>query len=176
MEKSVKRRQLAREFASKGYREAFAEAHLGDTLPLQIRILRMRRGLTQGDLGKRAGMKQSQISRMERPGSSRWSITSLQRLARALDVALAVRFESFGSVFEESWDSTADDLAVPSFADDPVFQKASFLEGHIEGFLAGVGSNEALVEGEVSASTVQSIPGSAASSGLSNVLAVEGGS
>lgn len=167
----MKRRQLAREFASKGYREVFAEAHLADTLPLQVRILRMRRGLTQAELGKGAEMKQSQISRMERSGSSRWSIASLQRLARALDVALAVRFESFGSVLEESWGSTADDLAVPSFADDPVFQKSSFLEGPTEEFLAGVGSNEALVEGEVSASTVQSTPGFAASSGA---LAMEG--
>ena len=54
--------------------------------------LRLRRGLTQGELAKRVNTTQSVISRLE-SGTARPSLTTLQKLAEALDSRLVARLE-----------------------------------------------------------------------------------
>jgi len=100
---------------NKEYRQAFAESFLNSHVATQLRTLRCSRGLSQGQLASLAGMKQSRISALENVNYSSWSISTLQRLAAAMDVALSVRFESFGQLVNTVQAFSADDLQVPSF-------------------------------------------------------------
>jgi ribosome-binding protein aMBF1 (putative translation factor) len=54
---------------------------------------RTRLGLSQNELAERVGTSHSAISRIE-SGRHRTSVTTLERLARALDLRLVVGFES----------------------------------------------------------------------------------
>lgn len=113
---------LREEFRDLAARHDYAQI-LGDSsIALQIKSLRLQRGLSQEDLAALAEMKQSRISAMEQASYSSWSIRILRRIAKAFDLALVVRFESFGRFLDEV---TAPDkrraFERPSFADDPVF-------------------------------------------------------
>jgi transcriptional regulator with XRE-family HTH domain len=50
---------------------------------------------SQDELAKKVGMNQNAISRLENPGYGKATLTTLRRIASALDVALVVRFVSF---------------------------------------------------------------------------------
>jgi transcriptional regulator with XRE-family HTH domain len=103
---------------NKEYRQAFAESFLNSIIATQLRTLRCSRGLSQGQLASLAGMKQSRISALENVNYSSWSINTLQRLAAALDVALSVRFESFGKLVNTIEAFSTDALQVPSFGQE----------------------------------------------------------
>lgn len=101
------------------YRVAYAESLLDDAIALQIRKLREDRGLSQAELGRRAGMKQGAISRIESSDYGAWSVSTLKRIAAALDLPLSIRFESWGHLVEAATHLTLEHLAVPSFERDP---------------------------------------------------------
>ena len=63
------------------------------SLSERIVYFRQRRNLTQVELGKAANVSQSTIAQIER-GSKEPSLTTLTKLAKALDVHLAVLFSS----------------------------------------------------------------------------------
>ena len=56
-----------------------------DVFPARLRAAREKRGLTQGELAKRAGLQMSAISHFE-TGTRKPSFENLRRLADALDV------------------------------------------------------------------------------------------
>lgn len=66
---------------AKARREIFEQAY---DIAMQIIELRERHGLTQGELAKRCGIDQGDISRIER-GSTSPTARTLQRIAAALD-------------------------------------------------------------------------------------------
>ena len=86
---------LRKKLRDRDYRAEFAESFLDDTLPLQIRSIRESRGLSQKELGDLTGMKQGAISRLERADYGAWSVATLKRIAKALDLPLSVKFESW---------------------------------------------------------------------------------
>lgn len=125
------RAALREEFGDPVARHDYAEIFGDSSIALQIKVLRLQRGLSQNELAELAAMKQSRISAMEQASYSGWSIRTLRRLAKAFDLALVVKFESFGSFLDEV---TATDrreaLERPSFSDDPEFQALpSFANG-----------------------------------------------
>lgn len=61
----------------------------------RIKELRERAGLTQSELAKRAGLEQGHISRIERGAQKDISLSTLQAIARALAVPLAVILEGY---------------------------------------------------------------------------------
>jgi transcriptional regulator with XRE-family HTH domain len=88
----------------------------------QLRAIRDALDWSQEQLAKEAGMNQNAISRLESADYGRPTITTLKRLAAALDVSLIVRFAPFSEVVD--WVSgtphvneglTSDSLAVPIF-------------------------------------------------------------
>ncbi len=115
--------RLRREFQDRGYRHAYIDDFLNASIATQIKALRERIGVTQVKLAGLARMKQSRISALENVNYSAWSINTLRRLARVFDVALVVRFESFGERMKEidRFDPVA--LAVPSFKEDPLLNQ-----------------------------------------------------
>jgi transcriptional regulator with XRE-family HTH domain len=103
-------------------RAKFVESHLNKGLAFQIRAMRDLEELSQEELSRRVRMTQNAISRLENPKYGRATISTLKRLAAALDVALIVRFVPFSQLVD--WVSgtpfvdkglSPEALAVPSF-------------------------------------------------------------
>lgn len=72
---------------SEEYRAARYAYELGEA----VRGRRLELGLTQVELARRSGMTQSQLSRLE-AGGTEPTIRVLDRLAKALDASLSVKF------------------------------------------------------------------------------------
>jgi ribosome-binding protein aMBF1 (putative translation factor) len=77
--------------AEPGAAEAYNAAQLAFELGAAVRELRERRSWSQAQLADAAGMTQSAVARFEAGGTVP-TLPILERLARALDVHLAVQF------------------------------------------------------------------------------------
>ncbi|WP_446809886.1 helix-turn-helix transcriptional regulator [Methylomonas sp. 2BW1-5-20] len=103
----------------KGFRDAFVKSHLAHGLAHQIRILRLEREWSQGDLAEKLGVKgQSTVARMEDPSYGKLSIRTLLKLSSVFDVALSVKFESFSTFLLEHDDLSPRALKAESFEND----------------------------------------------------------
>ncbi|WP_262281721.1 helix-turn-helix transcriptional regulator [Micromonospora sp. MA102] len=80
-----------RRMAEPGAEEAYAAARLAFELGQTVRNLRERVGWSQTQLARAAGMTQSAVARFEAGGTVP-TLVVLERLARALDMRLDVRF------------------------------------------------------------------------------------
>ena len=69
-------------------------------------------------MDKRCEMAQESISRLEDPNYGRYSLKTLKRLAKAFDVALLVRFVSFGELGEWTVNLTPQKLKPPSYEEE----------------------------------------------------------
>jgi len=77
-------------------REAFVDSHLTKTIAFQIRALRGDK--SQKELADMIGTGANAISRLESLDYGKPSISTLKRIAAALDVALIVRFVPFSQL------------------------------------------------------------------------------
>lgn len=113
---------LIRTADDKEYRHAYAEESQNLSIATQIKVMREQRGITQQALAEKSGMKQSMISRYEDVNYSSWSINTLRKLSKALDVDLEVRFRSFREMVESVDNFNRAALQVPAFTEDPFFE------------------------------------------------------
>ena len=106
-------------------RTRLVSSNLDKGIAFQIRATRDKREYTQAKLANMAGMAQNNISRLESPDYGKHTISSLKRIADALDVALVVRFIPFSQYVD--WLSGTphldeglrpEALAVPAFEDE----------------------------------------------------------
>ncbi|MBI3739786.1 MAG: helix-turn-helix transcriptional regulator [Chloroflexi bacterium] len=74
--------------------------------------LRMKKGWSQAELAQQAGTKQANISRLE-SGLSNPSINFLQKIAKALDTNISLKFEGYSPVVDTSTDTKDEIQAVP---------------------------------------------------------------
>jgi transcriptional regulator with XRE-family HTH domain len=81
-------------------REQFVDSHLGKGISHQLRATRDKLGWSQEKLAKEAGMNQNAISRLESSDYGKPTITTLKRLAAAMDVGLIVRFVPFSEMVD----------------------------------------------------------------------------
>lgn len=96
------------------YRESYMEAAIEQGVAWQIMINRKFRNMSQSELAKRIGTKQSAISRFEDPEYGAHSLETLKEIAKAFDCALSVKFISYGDLARESERlSETDQYAVP---------------------------------------------------------------
>lgn len=116
--------KLRAEFQDEEYRHSYAEECLNTMIATQIKTLREQRHLTQAALAEMSGMRQPRLSVMEDANYSSWSVSTLKRLARALDLALSVKFESFSDVVLDFEELSTESLERPSFRDDSVFRSS----------------------------------------------------
>lgn len=101
---------------NKEFRDAYVRSQLTHGLAHQIRALRNQRGWTQEEMAERLGLKgQSAVARMEDPAYGRLSVATLLKLSSAFDVALSVRFLSFGKFLLEREDVSPNALSAESF-------------------------------------------------------------
>ena len=106
-------------------RHDYNESNISQLVPLQVRLMREERGWSQTELGLRAGgIKQGPISDLENPSKANVTLKTLQRIARACDTALVVRFVSFGEFVDWVTDLTDKQLSPPGFTvDDGLLEK-----------------------------------------------------
>ncbi len=76
--------------AEPGAAEAYEGARLAFDLGRRVRELRVRQGLSQTELARRAGMTQPAVARFEAGGTVP-TLPVLERLARSLGVQLTVQ-------------------------------------------------------------------------------------
>jgi transcriptional regulator with XRE-family HTH domain len=79
----------------KDARAKLVESNLDKGIAFQIRATRDKHEWSQADLARAIGMSQNNISRLENPDYGKYTLSSLKRIAEALDVALVVRFVPF---------------------------------------------------------------------------------
>lgn len=104
----------------KDYREAYMEEVVFSDIAAQIFSIRERRGWTQAALAKKLGIGQSKISAIESRNHNA-SLKTLLRISNALDIALEVKFLSFGD-FVHSTTLPRQEKAILSFDDDSLPQ------------------------------------------------------
>jgi transcriptional regulator with XRE-family HTH domain len=86
---------------NRAYRVKFFRGRAQDELAFQLRAARKRRKLTQPELEKLSGMKQSAISRLEQASYSHWNFQSLLCLADAMDLRVKVVLDYAEDVIRE---------------------------------------------------------------------------
>jgi transcriptional regulator with XRE-family HTH domain len=118
MNTNSRKEQLTKKLKNKKYREAFVASHLSTNIASQIIALREKKQWKQADLAEKVGMAQPRICLLEDPNYQKFSITTLKRLAAAFDVALIVRFVSYGELLSWAVNLSPDKLAVPSFEEE----------------------------------------------------------
>lgn len=113
-----KRDQIWQSFNDREYRHQFVDEEINVGIAFQIRSLRNRQDLKQGDLAKLLGVKQPLISLWEDPGYGKYSLATLKDLAKAFDVGLLVRFVPFSKLLDWTVGLTSDVIAPPSFSEE----------------------------------------------------------
>jgi transcriptional regulator with XRE-family HTH domain len=113
-----KREQIWRSFNDKEYRHQFVGEEINVGLSFQIRSLRNRQDLKQGDLAKLLGVKQPLISAWEDPNYGKYSLSTLKDLAKAFDVGLLVRFVPFSVLADLTANLTSDLIAPANYVEE----------------------------------------------------------
>ncbi len=91
--------KISRLKTSRASRAAYIKGKLTILIPAQIRALRLNSSMPkQAELAREAGMRQSRISAMEKPGAGNYNLETLVRVASALKVGLIVKFCSFSEM------------------------------------------------------------------------------
>lgn len=93
MKKSNFDRYLEEQLRDPMFAERFKQAGEAWDVALQIAALRQQAGLSQKDLAKLLKTSQQQVSRLESPGYEGHSLSTLRRVADALDARVRIVFE-----------------------------------------------------------------------------------
>jgi transcriptional regulator with XRE-family HTH domain len=112
----------------KAFRQRFFRGQAQDEIAMSIRSLRKKRKKKQSDLAIESGMKQSAVSRVEQSDYSAWSLTTLWRIAEALDARLRIVFEPLEDVVKQYKEK---EEVTPMQKLYDVGSQASALEDHI---------------------------------------------
>jgi len=115
------RRRLTINFKHPEARHIYAEELTNAVISEQMLRLREDRKLTQEDLAKLIGTRQSAISRLQARDYSSWRVDTLRKIAKAFDVRLRISFAEFGTVIDDIYNFNEEMLLPRKFADDPAF-------------------------------------------------------
>lgn len=113
-----KREQIWKSLGDKEYRDQFVEEEINVGIAFQIRALRNRQKLTQGDLATLFGGKQSLVSSWENPDYGKYTLGTLKELAKAFDVGLSVRFVPYSTLVDQAVNLSNNEIAPPSFKEE----------------------------------------------------------
>jgi transcriptional regulator with XRE-family HTH domain len=100
------------------YRHQFIDEGISVGIAFQIRALRNRQKLTQGELAAKLTSKQPAVSSWENPNYGNYTLKTLKDLAKAFDVGLLVRFVPFSELVDRTLSLTGDAIAPPKFAEE----------------------------------------------------------
>lgn len=116
------RERLLSKFRDKKYRHTYIDTFTDAYIATQIKVLREQRKLDQTEFARLAGIHQSQVSAFEDVDNASWTVKTLKKIAKAFDLVLVVRFESFGKVLPDIGRLDRASLQRNSFDDDEVFR------------------------------------------------------
>ena len=88
---------IEKKLADSSFRTSFVQHRLTLRLGTEIARLRKNAGVTQNELALKAGMQKQNIARLERPNYQGFTVSTLQRIAAALNCRLEIRFVEIGS-------------------------------------------------------------------------------
>ena len=100
------------------YRRDMVAASIDVGLAFQISLSREKRGWSRQELASKADVPESTIIDLEDPDSEKHDLTSLLKIAAALDVALLVRLVPFTSMVEWEAGLSTPKLLPRSYAED----------------------------------------------------------
>lgn len=115
--------QLKEDLRDKDYRYAYDEDFSNSRMAMQIKVIRENQHLTQVELAELSGMQQARISTLENINYSSWSVSTLRRLAKALEVRFMFGFESWGKLLDEVGSLRRESIIKPKFEEDPAFSR-----------------------------------------------------
>lgn len=101
---------LADELQDKEFRDVFFEEISRHETAEQIKELRLLREKTQKELAAICDMKQSAVSRLEKPDYGKWNFQTLVRLAEALDARIQIRLIPAERAVKEFEQNENDDI------------------------------------------------------------------
>ena len=93
--------RISEKLTDKKYRHAFFKGRSEIEIAYDLRRFRKERGLNQSELAQLCGMKQSAISRIEQASYSKWNLSTLWRIADALDVRVRVSIDDMNCAISE---------------------------------------------------------------------------
>jgi transcriptional regulator with XRE-family HTH domain len=109
------------QLSDKAWRYAWANPKLRWSIAKQVHDLRVARGLTQKQLADLIEMHQSAIARIENPRSQSFlALSTLVRIASALDVAFIARFVVWSEWLESMAALEAGEWAPPTTFDEEI--------------------------------------------------------
>ena len=111
-------RKLRKEFKSKEYAHGYMESFCVDRIASQIHTLRKQRNLSQEELSVLSGIAQERISKLESGDFSSITMKTLNKLSRAFDVNLVIKFESFSQAISDVIGLSEHFLQVASRSED----------------------------------------------------------
>ncbi len=94
MNKYTFREYLKREMKKPSFKKGYEEEKKRLALGYQIFLARERAGITQGELARRIGSRQSNISRLEQ-GNYNFTVETLEKIAEALRADLRIEIIPF---------------------------------------------------------------------------------
>lgn len=100
MNLNSKKSLITRLRRGKEVRQQFIESHFAKALASQVRATRDKLGWSQEKLARESNMNQNAISRLESLNYGKPTLTTLKRLAAAMDVGLIVRFVPFSEMVD----------------------------------------------------------------------------
>lgn len=101
---------LIEDFTDAEYAHAYMGSHTVSTIAAQVYWTRKRRNWTQDDLAGRSGIAQARISKIEAGDFTSLTMSTLHKLANALDVNLRVELEPFSHAVHSVCHQTRADL------------------------------------------------------------------
>ena len=116
--RSTKPSKRLQRLRSKQYRTAAAKANLGSRIAIQIRLLREAAGMSQAQLAKKIGTRQSAIARIEDPTYGKQSLALLERIAKEFDVAAWVELVSFSTYLRRTSDLSPKALTPKAYTEE----------------------------------------------------------
>lgn len=105
-------------WVNREYRHAYMEASIEQGVAWQIKLNREGRGLSQTELARLIGSKQSAISRAEDPTYGRHRIETLVKIAHTFDCALQVKFIPYSALAMDSEDLSIAVQYVQSYSEE----------------------------------------------------------
>jgi transcriptional regulator with XRE-family HTH domain len=106
---------IREELPNKEFRESYVEENSRRGLAYQITALREARGWSRAEFSRQANRPQGNVLRWEDPTYGKYSLSTLIEIAAIFDVALSVKFVSFGDLLTSVSNLKPEKLAVLSY-------------------------------------------------------------
>jgi len=87
------RRHIAEHMKAPEFKKAWHDLDLEFALLESMLKARQRKGISQAELAKKMGTRQSAISRLERSGYGKATVETLKKIADALDTKLVIKLQ-----------------------------------------------------------------------------------